>query len=394
MPLPLRYELPPDRFLVRDGARFSRFFQSQGIDCKKLLLGNPDAFHSMPPELRLAQWNDWINPAWWQKEDCDFVLLYGGADPRLIPVARAIKQSKTILSLKLDTSIGAPNFWSDPLSWIYIKYWGLRAKDFSPPNAMLATLSRSVYHAGFSVYEKKVRALYDIVDWVFVENPLAVDRCAAWYASRSGTAAGKKIVLFPHPVENDFCYTSDHTKTDRILWIGRGGDVLKDDRLMVKVMARVLNQNPNFRAKIIGPGEEVVRRRLENMNPASLNRIEIAGILPNAQVRNEMLRSRIILVTSRSESFHIATAEALCCGCSAVAGPNLQSLKWMTSDQSGTIAKHRTVRSLSQALNHEIHAWKHNQRDPHKISGLWSGRFHVDRLGEQLINILSTNTIL
>ena len=106
----------------------------------------------------------------------------------------------------------------------------------------------------------------------------------------------------------------------------------------------------------------------------------------------EYQRAQIIVVSSRSESFHIASASALCCGCSVVGPDSIPSLVWFASENAGTLAASRTADALADAVVAEITAWRNDRRDPQKISARWMNLVTAQAVARQCLELTGGKT--
>jgi hypothetical protein len=96
------------------------------------------------------------------------------------------------------------------------------------------------------------------------------------------------------------------------------------------------------------------------------------------------------LCSSFSEGYHTSSAEALCSGCSVVGyeSPYLPNLPYYASEQSGSIAEEGTAKAMSAAISLEIAAWNAGQRNPSRISELWSERLHAENIPARIFELL------
>ena len=92
--------------------------------------------------------------------------------------------------------------------------------------------------------------------------------------------------------------------------------------------------------------------------------------------------SQISYCSSAYESFHIASGEALCCGCSLVASrsASLAAFQWFADDGVATLAATDDAGEHVQALEEELEFWRCGQRTPERISRVWCDRLHAERV--------------
>jgi hypothetical protein len=88
---------------------------------------------------------------------------------------------------------------------------------------------------------------------------------------------------------------------------------------------------------------------------------------------------------------HIASAEAVCAGCSVVGPAEIASMQEYTLNQSGTVAITRGVNDLLDALLAEANEWDSGNRNPTYISNFYSNKFSPIAHANQLVNLAAKN---
>ena len=111
-------------------------------------------------------------------------------------------------------------------------------------------------------------------------------------------------------------------------------------------------------------------------------RILLKGFTPSAALKDVYCDAMVSFCTSKRESTHIASAEALCCGCAVVipARPSLSLPQWYTTKDSGTVTKEDTPESLADAVLAELREWQSGHRNPAAIAAAWQPFFHADKV--------------
>ena len=154
------------------------------------------------------------------------------------------------------------------------------------------------------------------------------------------------------------------------------------------MLGLALTIEKNARAQLFGSGGEHLARELGNLPAPVRRRIAVAGLVPHLDLVPAMQRAQIVLCTSRMESFHLASAEGLCSGCSVVGPAEIPSMHWFTSEQSGTLAVDRSDAQLAAALGCELATWRTGARDPVQISAKWRGRFTARAVAAEVLRRL------
>jgi hypothetical protein len=156
--------------------------------------------------------------------------------------------------------------------------------------------------------------------------------------------------------------------------------------LLLKTSRLAAEKDANLHIEIYGRPNAAMTQWHADLPNHVQARIHIKGVVPNTQITQGLQRARISLCTSLRESYHTVSAEAHCCGCSAVGPdvPEIPSMKWFAAESYGQMAK-RDAASLANAIKMEMTAWDEGRRDPHEISRHWSDQLHAPRVAEQIL---------
>jgi glycosyltransferase involved in cell wall biosynthesis len=130
------------------------------------------------------------------------------------------------------------------------------------------------------------------------------------------------------------------------------------------------------------------------MRPIDRDRIHLCGAMERSELAALLNRSQIFYSPSAYESFGIAAAEALCCGCSVVGTQSLAmpAFEWFVSENSGTLGEDNVTSHVS-ALLIELKAWDESKRQPEQISSTWRERLHAPRLAQSIVNMKEQTVI-
>lgn len=359
-----------------------------GTDCRFVALG----LESQPAEapLILTSLENMERAAWWRQWRADAVLIYSWAAPRYVAVARAIHEAGCRLVVRLDTDgVTSPRkFFKAYFDKTYCDF-----RERHKPAAAFQALAKSIlFRLRPELYDHKVLRHLGHADYALIESPLALERYQKYLAACGAPELGAKLRVIAHPVAEFFRPDPSVPKEPRLLAVGRWESIFKDTPLMVRTLVQALRRAPEYRATIIGSGAEIVERLLAQHGADVRARIDVRPRLPQSELVVEYRRAQIIVVSSRSESFHIAAASALCCGCS-VAGPDtIPSLAWFASEEGGTLAGSRSADALADAVVAEITAWRNGWRDPKKISARWMKLVTVEAVARQCMELTGGKT--
>ena len=193
-----------------------------------------------------------------------------------------------------------------------------------------------------------------------------------------------KLCVLPHLVA-DAILTAPVTiaRQEKIVAIGRWDDPQKDAPLLARAMAAYLERRPNTQIVLIGWGGGQVFASLCRRFP----QVSCVGAVPREEIMRHLADARILLVTSRWESFHIAAHEALCLGATVV-GPAVIPIPDICHEGAyGTLAQGRRPRQVADAMEQEMRYWEQERRNPEQIAAFWRPRLSADASVRQILQM-------
>ena len=368
-------------FWERDSGLVVQGFRKLGVDSRFVALGPPTQREDKP--LILCTLDQMMDPSWWRQWNLQGVLLHAWALSRYEPIARAIKAAGVTLNLVLDSDgIVNPHIW--PWRYLQEKYYAERdrTKWFPAGWALLKTA------VGFSrAHHRRTIQQLEHGDFLTLPSPLAQQRYSRFLMAVGRSDLVRRLRFVPYAVTQDMTYSPSIPKLPLIVAVGRWETFQKGAPVLVRVLERVLSERPEYSARIIGDGGECVRRLMQPLDGSCNSRVNVLGRVSHAQLARHYQEARILLCSSCQESFHIASAEALSCGCSVVGDVRISSMPYFCSASSGTLSCDQSVNNLRDALQAEIDAWRRGERDPIQISRTWTARLHPDRVAEAFLNL-------
>jgi glycosyltransferase involved in cell wall biosynthesis len=371
-----------------DGAFWDREFglvclglRRLGMDSRFVALGQPSVREDVP--LILCTLAQMMDPNWWRQWNLEGVILNAWGSPRYEPIARAIKTAGVKLNVAVDSDgIDHPHVWLR--RYLHEKYYGERdrTKWFPAGWALLKTLVTA-----FRAHHARTMQHLEHGDFLTLPSPLAQQRYSRFLLAVRRPDLVRRLRYVPYPVTQDMIYNPSIRKQPLIIAVGRWQSFQKGAPVLVRVLERVLSEQPGYSVRIIGGGEERVRRLVQPLNDGCKSRINILGWVSHQQLAGHYQASRIHLCTSHRESFHNASGEALCCGCSVVGDARISSMPYFCSANSGMLSCDLSVNNLRDALQVEMDAWRRGDRDPVQISATWTARLHPDRVAGMFLNL-------
>jgi glycosyltransferase involved in cell wall biosynthesis len=206
----------------------------------------------------------------------------------------------------------------------------------------------------------------------------------------------KKIFVIPNPVSNYFFNDNNilpiSAKEKLIVATGAWGDkigsgYIKNTDTMVNALCHFLTIRPDYKAVVIGSGEDIVKKFANKWALRNEINLKITGLIPNSEVAKYVRKAHILFMPSLWESFGIAAAEALCMGCSVVGSP-LESLHFLTKGGlSGTLSPDFTEDAFLGALLADAVKWERGFYSPELISSTWRSLLHRETIAKSYLQV-------
>lgn len=210
------------------------------------------------------------------------------------------------------------------------------------------------------------------------ETPVATMRLKK-LAESLGVSPGK-FRLVPHPIDTEI-FRLPHPappKQPILISVGRWQALQKDWVLLQASLRIFLDRHPEFRAVVFGPG-------VSSSSPHP--RISLPGPVPPKEIAHQLQLAQILFFSSRYESFLLAGAEALCCGCSVVGPREVASAEYFASFFGGLPPAPRKPRELADALDREAQDWRASKRDPQAIAARAVSEFSYVHVAHSILSI-------
>jgi glycosyltransferase involved in cell wall biosynthesis len=194
--------------------------------------------------------------------------------------------------------------------------------------------------------------------------------------------------MTPHAVESHF-RVSGEPKRRQVACVGRWQDVAqKRPWLLMEVIGSLVAGDERVSVVIAGNVSPKLDRWHRSLSAPQRDRVQLCGRVKRDELAAILRESQVFYSPSAFESFGIAAAEALCSGCSVVAGRSvsLASFEWFVAENSGTLAAKDDSQSHASALRDELAAWQEGRREAQGISRLWCERLHADKVAGRILD--------
>lgn len=376
------------RFFTRDSGLLCRGFQSIGVDCFAILPGEPSPMDEV--DLLRCKFDQLKSAEWWKSQNLDLVVLYAWGDPKYASIAKSIREAGILLIQNLDTS-GMHSPYTGFKKWSIAAYNSLMIPSgFRCFMLQLGRIFRSFIPALFDTKRLNMMAECDLLAAV---SPPAKESISRYLRGFNRKDVANKLVVIPHSVSPVMVYRNE-VKYNKVIAVGRWGSydqAQKDPQLTIQVLVNFLREYPDWDAEVIGNNAAGLAVYLEQTPISIRDRLKLTDQLDHAALRNIYAQSQILFCGSRHESFHIASAEAVCFGCSIVCAntPLLASTAWFTSYHSGTLAMSRKKYDLLLALRNEALAWNNGQRNPAEISSHWLPVLSASAVAKNVMSLVN-----
>lgn len=247
----------------------------------------------------------------------NFIFPYG---PNKSKLKENIKKLKFISFFKeLNKSI----------KLIYMKYWGLSkiinkldtdiliSSRVEFANQIhrkdIVTITQEHSYISNTKYMKKCKKAFKDINYLVVMTKQAKNLYESYLKGLD-----IKIKVIPNMIEENKTGKLSSLENNQIISIGRLEDV-KDFKTLINVFSLVQEKHRKLILKIVGEGSQ--RKNLEGLiKEKNLEEnIILTGSLDKEQIIDELLKSDIFVLTSKSESFSLVLCEAMNYGVPCIA---------------------------------------------------------------------------
>ena len=378
-----------DMFFSRESGLFCKGLEKLGVQTRAILPGAP--IEDKDPLLMRVPYSDLESPIFWRSLSLDGLILYSWAAPRYYPIAIALKEANVPFLVNVDSSglvssLANSRLWSRHAVPYLLRSLFHRKEWRSGLSSLVDNYFRihRIAHARARTFEEATA--------VGAVTPLGVLWLQQELKQLGRNDLTTKIFHLPHPQPDDFVY-SGSAKRKIVISVARWERedwLQKNPRLLVDSLISFLGQRAEWKALVVGRGASALLRRLKIRPCEALRRVDFVDFIPMRDLVPYYDRAMIGFWSSRGEGQIGAGAQALCFGCSVVAGDlgTLTCFSDYITRESGRLGLSYTARGLSEALILEAAAWENNQRIPGRISNIWAPEFAVSNVARKAISML------
>lgn len=373
-------------FFSRDSGLCCRALQALGANAKVVL---PEPARDDEPDVLRVPYARLSDPGFWREQHVEAVILYSWADPKYTAIAEAIKAGGVKLYLNMDTGgLFSPFF--EPAAYVRVVWAVQRQKHGMLGGGLVAFCQLGWQCIGLHQHFSRLRHMA-AADAIGVVSLIAAERVRKYARFFGRKDIAQKVHFVSHPIDSTMRYSGE-PKQETVIAVGRWDDCCqKRPEMLIDVAVRVLNLDLEVRFVIVGKDAVRCAAEIAARIPFAQERVVGHERLEHDQLCEEMNRAKISLCTSRYESFHIASGEALLCGCSIVApqSPCLPSLPYFIDGcRSGQLSEDNPD-ALADAVLAELNVWKARERDPVQIAQIWRERIASDAVVREIDKLIS-----
>ena len=322
--------------------------------------------------LKLVSRKTMADAAWWQALRADGIILNTWSATRYEDILTAALSAGCPVIEKMDPDgVRSPRIWF----WHYfIETWSGHRDEESAVYRTLAgplAFARACLLLGFpGLLDRRLAACMAKPPVLAVETPIAVERIKRFIRELGEPVP--RVVCIPHPVDEHYVgLDASVPRQNKLVSVGRWTAHQKNFSLLLKILGDFLARHPDWIADVVGGLPDDLQSQTARIPSATLSRIRFCGKVEREELAKHYRSAKIFVMSSRYESFNIAAAEALCCGCSVVGPVEIPSIPFFTGRASGTPACRYSARHLGDALCAETEAWNQGWRNPAQISADW-----------------------
>ncbi len=249
------------------------------------------------------------------------------------------------------------------IKMIYMKYFGLKKViqnintdilissriEFSKQITRddIITISQEHSYINDPKYLKKCKKAFKNIDYLVVMTKQAKELYIKWLEKYN---LNTKVVVIPNMIDKNTTGEISSLDNGQMISIGRLEEV-KDFKTLIIMFSAIIKYH-GMTLKIIGEGSQ--RQELEELiKKYELEKsVILTGRLDSDKIKEELLKSDIFVLTSKSESFSLALCEAMNYGVPCVAfdvdvGPR----EIIDNEKTGFIVPDRNISAMSKRID-------------------------------------------
>lgn len=363
-----------------------RGFQALGIESRAVMPGERQVGDDA--DLIRTEVKHLESAAWWKEHALDGVVLYAWGSPRFRRVAAAIHQAGVFLVLNQDHG-GLVSPLAGFGDWLR-EQWILAGHGRGGA-AWLRFCKRTLrgMSIGLCATDPLRAAHLGNGNVIACVSPKAAEHFRKVCRVYGGGDLANRVVVVPHPVQSMFRFAGG-VKRRQVACVGRWQDVVqKRPWRLQETIGALVATDAEVAVVIAGQGTPELAAWHRALTIGQQERVQLRGRVNREELAGILRESQVLYSPSAFESFGIAAAEALCSGCSVVAGRSvsLASFEWFVGEHSGALAAGDGREAHLSALMDELSCWEAGLREPEAIARVWGERLHAERVAARIVGL-------
>ena len=179
----------------------------------------------------------------------------------------------------------------------------------------IITISQEHSYIDNEKYIKKVKKSFSGIDYLVVMTNKAKEKYEEWLSEVKNKP---EVVVIPNLIKDNIEGQVSSLNNNQIISIGRLEPV-KDFYTLIIVFSVLVKKYPYLKLKIIGEGSEKEHLIHLITNNDLQRNVVVTGKLNENEIKDELLKSDVFVLTSKSESFSLVLCEAMNYGLPCVA---------------------------------------------------------------------------
>jgi glycosyltransferase involved in cell wall biosynthesis len=379
----------------RDAGLVGHGFLANGLKSKSILLA-PQRDSDLTNIIR-ATHEEMIDPLWWSNIAQHGVVFYNALKSCHSPILHAAKAAGLAIAVNVD-STGIADLRTNPKDFWHRAL--MHSSHLSMPRRVANACAGFIknYYDRIKGSHLRFAAHLANADVIGGVTPDAVGRLRRFLVINGQVEAANRVHLIPHPTHPRFILERPKPTDGKLLFVtvGRWYDqAQKRPDLLMGVINILLQRDPSFHFRVFGKLIPEMQRWHSLLKPEDQARVELHGVAPNAELLEAYQSAHVYFCASAYESFLIAGAEAMCCGCSIVAcdSPALPGPRWFASGARGSLSHALTAPALAEAAILEAKAWRQGLRDGNEIANWAQKQVHATQVSKSYASLLAQSSI-
>jgi len=325
---------------------------------------------------------------WWRSHELDGVMLYAWGSPQYRKVAAAIREAGIFLLLNQDSG-GLISPLAGVRDWLREQWIHTGQGRGALAWARCGMRVLRGVSVGLFLTDPRRAAHLRHGHVIACVSPKAAEYYRKVCRCYGGADLASKVEVVPHAVESRFGFGGG-SKRRQVVCVGRWQDVAqKRPQLLMETVGLLVAADCGVEVVIAGQVTAELDEWHRSLAESRRCRVQLQGMVDRDALAGILGESQVFYSPSAFESFGIAAAEALCTGCSVVAGRlvSMASFEWFVVEDSGTLADVDDAAGHLVALRQELAYWEQGLRDAEAIAGVWGERLHADRVASQILSL-------